>query len=58
MKSADQKRVVVEVVERVLHDKTRDFTKVEALIFDTLYEERRRLEAEKDRKKAKEEARF
>ncbi|HKY62293.1 MAG TPA: 1-acyl-sn-glycerol-3-phosphate acyltransferase [bacterium] len=58
MKSADQKRVVVEVVERVLHDQTRDTSKVESLIFDTLYEERRRLETEKDRKKAKEEARF
>jgi len=58
MKPADQKRAVVEVVARVLHDKTKDPNRLEPLIFDTLYEERRRLETEKDRKKAKSEARL
>ncbi|MCE9626225.1 MAG: 1-acyl-sn-glycerol-3-phosphate acyltransferase [Deltaproteobacteria bacterium] len=58
MKSADQKRVLVEVVQRVLQEKTRDPGSVEALIFDTLYEERRRLETEKDRKKAAVESKF
>lgn len=50
--------MVVEVVQRVLHDKARDPGKVEALIFDTLYEERRRLETERDRKKAAAEGKF
>ncbi|MFO1464232.1 MAG: 1-acyl-sn-glycerol-3-phosphate acyltransferase [bacterium] len=58
MKAADQKRMVVEVVQRVLQDKTRDPGAIEPLIFDTLYEERRRLETEKNRKKAGEEAKF
>lgn len=50
--------MVVEVVQRVLHDKAQDPSKIEALIFDTLYEERRRLETERDRKKAGAEAKF
>ncbi len=50
--------MVVEVVQRVLHEKTKDPAAIEPLIFDTLYDERRRLETEKDRKKAAAEGKF
>jgi glycerol-3-phosphate O-acyltransferase len=58
VKPADQKRIVVEVVQRVLQAQPRDPSAVEALIFDTIYEERRRLETERDRKHAQAERRF
>jgi len=50
--------MMVEVVQRVLLEKTKDPAALESLIFDTLYEERRRLETEKDRKKAAAEGKF
>ncbi|MBI5507431.1 MAG: 1-acyl-sn-glycerol-3-phosphate acyltransferase [Deltaproteobacteria bacterium] len=47
----DKERVLVEIVERVL-SAYHDGAAVERAIYDTLYEERRRLETERDRKEA------
>jgi glycerol-3-phosphate O-acyltransferase len=58
MKPEDQKRIAEEVVQRVLQTHLQEPSSLEPLIFDTLYEERRRLEGEKDRKKARQEWAF
>ena len=58
MRPEDQNRTVVEVVERVFSHQKQDVASIEQLLFDTLYEERRRLETEKDRKKAASEMAF
>jgi glycerol-3-phosphate O-acyltransferase len=58
VKSQDEKRVLEEVVYRTLMAQNQDPAAIEQLIFDTIFEERRRLEGEKDRKKAKRELTF
>jgi glycerol-3-phosphate O-acyltransferase len=54
----DKQRVVVEVVQRVLDLVGTQPQALESAIFDTLYEERRRLETEPDRALAHEQAAF
>jgi glycerol-3-phosphate O-acyltransferase len=54
----DKERVLVEVVHRVFNHYTRDPRTTEQALFDTLYEERIRLETERDRSKAKKQAAF
>jgi glycerol-3-phosphate O-acyltransferase len=54
----DKERVGVEVTQRVLDHWTRDADAVEHALFDTIYEERRRLETEKSRSKLKKEGSF
>lgn len=54
----DKDRVVVEVVQRVLDSYGDDPIAVEHALFDTIYEERRRLDTEHDRKRAKKEGAF
>jgi len=53
MREQDKERVVVEVVQRVFECCNRDPGTVERALFDTFYEESRRLETEKDRGKAR-----
>ncbi|MGC3996453.1 MAG: 1-acyl-sn-glycerol-3-phosphate acyltransferase [Anaeromyxobacter sp.] len=52
----DRERVLVEVVHRVSGRLGEDAQAVEAAIYDTLYEERRRLETERDRELARRQA--
>ncbi len=52
----DKERVLVEVAHRVFNHYTKDPRTTEQALFDTLYEERIRLETEKDRSKAKKQA--
>ncbi|MFO1519607.1 MAG: hypothetical protein U1F57_08120 [bacterium] len=52
MRQEDRKRVVSEVVHRVLEEGPQEPEAVEQLILDTLYEERRRLENARDRRRA------
>jgi len=56
MREHDKERVVVEVVQRVFERCNRDPATVERALFDTFYEEGRRLETEKDRSKARKQA--
>jgi len=56
MREADKERVVVEVVQRVFERCNRDPGTVEQALFDTFYEEGRRLETEKDRPAARKQA--
>jgi glycerol-3-phosphate O-acyltransferase len=56
MREKDKERVVVEVVQRVFDLYNRDPGTVERALFDTFYEEGRRLETEKDRAKARKQA--
>ena len=58
MKERDKERVLVEVVQRVYEHYSKDPRFVEQALFDTIYEERRRLETERDRTKAKKQAAF
>jgi glycerol-3-phosphate O-acyltransferase len=58
MRERDKERVVVEVVQRVFESYNKDPRTVEQALFDTFYEERRRLETEKDRSRAKKQAAF
>lgn len=58
MKPADQKKIVVEVTQRVLQNVGAKPQAVEQILIDTIFWERQRLEQEKDRKKAKEEMAF
>jgi glycerol-3-phosphate O-acyltransferase len=58
VKPKDQQRVVVEVTERVVDAFASDPHRLEQAIFDTLYEERRRLETERDRATAARQATF
>ena len=53
MREHDKERVLVEVVQRVFEEYNRDPRTVEQALFDTIYEERRRLETEKDRTQAR-----
>lgn len=53
MNDRDKERVLIEVEHRVMQEYCRDPRAIEHAIFDTLYEERRRLETEKDRKTAR-----
>jgi glycerol-3-phosphate O-acyltransferase len=50
--------VLVEVVQRVVDQASRHPQQLEQSIFDTLYEERRRLETERDQKLARQQAAF
>jgi len=52
----DKERALAEVVQRVFENYSRDPRSVEQALFDTLYEERRRLETEKDRSQARRQA--
>jgi len=54
----DKERVGVEVTQRVLDHWTQGTDAVEHALFDTIYEERRRLESEKKRSRAKKEGAF
>jgi glycerol-3-phosphate O-acyltransferase len=54
----DKDRVGVEVTQRVLDHWTKDADAVEHALFDTIYEERRRLEKEKKRSRLKKEGAF
>ena len=58
MREQDKERVLVEVVHRVFNHYTRDPHTTEQALFDTLYEERIRLETEKDRSRAKKQKAF
>ena len=58
MRERDKERVLVEVVQRVFNDYNRDPRAVEEALFETLYEERIRLESEPDRKKARKQGAF
>lgn len=58
MRDHDKERVLVEVAHRVFNHYTKDPRTTEQALFDTLYEERSRLETEKDRSKAKKQAAF
>ena len=58
MKVEDKDRVGVEVTQRVLDHWTKDADAAEHALFDTIYEERRRLEKEKKRSRAKKEGAF
>ncbi|MEW6442606.1 MAG: 1-acyl-sn-glycerol-3-phosphate acyltransferase [bacterium] len=58
MNEHDKERIMVEVEHRVMDQYNRDPRTVEQSIFDTLYEERRRLETEKDKGKARIESLF
>ena len=58
MRIEDKDRVGVEVTQRVLSHWTRDADAVEHALFDTIYEERRRLEREKKRSRKKREGAF
>ena len=58
MKPQDQKRMLVEVVERVLHAQAPDPAALEQLIFDTIFFERQRLEHEKNKERAKQDRSF
>ena len=53
MREHDKERVLVEVVHRVFNQYAKDPRKTEQALFDTLYEERLRLETEPNRAKAK-----
>jgi glycerol-3-phosphate O-acyltransferase len=54
----DKERVLVEVVHRVFNLYNKDPQTTERALFDTLYEERIRLESEKDRSKARKQKAF
>ena len=56
MREKDKERVVVEVVQRVFERCSRDPSTLERALFDTFYEEGRRLETERDRPKARRQA--
>lgn len=58
LSDADQERIQVEVVLRVLESYGGSPRDAERALFDTLYHERQRLETERDRKKAHGQARF
>ena len=58
MKESDKERVQVEVVQRVFDRYGKSPQKIEQALFDAIYEERRRLETERDRKKAARESAF
>ncbi len=58
MRVEDKERVGVEVTQRVLDHWTGDADAVEHALFDTIYQERRRLEGEKQRSRAKKEGGF
>ncbi|MBI4699682.1 MAG: 1-acyl-sn-glycerol-3-phosphate acyltransferase [Deltaproteobacteria bacterium] len=58
MDAKDKERVLVEVVQRVLAGTGSDPQRVEQAIFDTLYEERRRLETEPHDPLAREQTAF
>lgn len=58
MNDRDKERVMIEVEHRVLDRYGADPASVEQAILDTLYEERRRLETERDVKKARIESAF
>ncbi len=56
LSDADQERLQIEVVLRVLESYGGSPRDVERALFDTLYHERQRLESERDRTKAREQA--
>ncbi len=58
MREHDKERVLVEVAHRVFNHYTKDPRITEQALFDTLYEERIRLDTEKDRSKAKKQRAF
>jgi glycerol-3-phosphate O-acyltransferase len=58
MRDADKECVLVELEHRVFDRYTKDPVKVEHVLFDTVYEERRRLETETNPKKAQTHAAF
>ena len=58
MKEKDKERVLVEVVQRVFDACGSDLQSVEEALLDTVYEERRRLQTEPDRKKSAREKAF
>ncbi len=58
MKPEDKGRVQVEVVQRILDHWTTDATCCEEALFDTIYHERRRLESEKNKSRARKEGAF
>ena len=58
MRVEDKDRVGVEVTQRVLDHWAKDADAVEHALFDTIYEERRRVEGEKNRSRAKKEMAF
>jgi len=58
VKERDKERVLVEVVQRVFDHYNKDPHTLEQALFDTIYEERSRLETERDRKKAGKQAAF
>ena len=53
MLDRDKERVIAEVTHRMVERYSGNAGKTEQLLFDTLYEELRRLETEKDRREAK-----
>jgi len=58
LKERDKERILVEVVQRVYEQCNKDPRAVELALFDTIYEERHRLETERDRTKARKQAAF
>ena len=58
MRENDKERVLVEVVHRTFNHYTKDPQWTEQALFDTLYEERLRLETESNRAKAKKQGAF
>ncbi len=58
MREEDRERVLVEVVQRVFNHYATNPRTTERALFDTLYEERLRLEGEPDRRKAKRQGTF
>ncbi len=58
MREHDKERVLVEVAHRVFAQYTRDPKITEQALFDTLYEERIRLDTERDRSKARKQRAF
>ncbi len=58
MDPAKKEKLLVEVVERVLNRWAKDPANCEQAIFDTIYEERRRLEKESKKRLARKELRF
>ena len=58
MRESDKERVLVEVVHRTFNHYTKDPRRTEQALFDTLYEERLRLETEGNRTKAKKQGAF
>ncbi|MBW1870784.1 MAG: 1-acyl-sn-glycerol-3-phosphate acyltransferase [Deltaproteobacteria bacterium] len=58
MKVKDKERILVEVVQRTLDHWTSDPATTEEALFGTIYQERQRIEKERNRKKARKEGSF